>query len=94
MNSCYDYWAKGAKLVNDLLRVLFRFRENKVVICGDIRKMYHSEKSKYSGPTHPLISLGEYGDPDLYVMTAVSALHKTAEMGKQLYPTAKECLCG
>lgn len=39
-----DYWAKGPNLLNNLLGILFRFRENQVGIVGDISKMYHSIK--------------------------------------------------
>ena len=34
-----EYWAKGPDLMNNLLGVLLRFREKKVGIAGDIRKM-------------------------------------------------------
>ena len=34
-----DYWAKGPHLLNDLLGVLIRFRENNIAIIGDIKKM-------------------------------------------------------
>ena len=82
MNSCLnDYWAKGAKLLNDLLGILFRFRENKVVICGDIRKMYHSVKiSILDQHTHRFLwrNMETYRDPDTYVMTAVSFDDKPA----------------
>ena len=45
MNSCLNnFWAKGAKMINNLSGVLLRFRENKTVINGDIRKMYHAVK--------------------------------------------------
>jgi len=36
-----EYWAKGPDLMNNLLGVLVRFRENCVAVAGDIRKMYH-----------------------------------------------------
>ena len=41
-----DYWAKGPHLLNDLLGVLIRFRENNIAIIGDIKKMYHTVKIK------------------------------------------------
>ena len=34
-----DYWAKGPDLLNNLLGVLIRFRENEVAFMGDISKM-------------------------------------------------------
>ena len=39
-----DYWAKGPDLLNNLLGVLIRFRENEVAFMGDISKMYHTVK--------------------------------------------------
>ena len=41
-----DYWAKGPHLLNDLLGILIRFRENKIALIGDIKKMYHTVKTK------------------------------------------------
>ncbi|XP_033111657.1 uncharacterized protein LOC117112659 [Anneissia japonica] len=38
-----DYWYKGPDLLNNLFRVLLRFRENNVAICSDISKMYITE---------------------------------------------------
>ena len=39
-----DYWAKGASLINNLVGILLRFRENYVGMAGDIEKMYHTIK--------------------------------------------------
>ena len=39
------YWAKGHDLLNSLLGVLIRFRENEVALVGDIKEMYHSVKT-------------------------------------------------
>ena len=96
MNHCLnDYWAKGAKLVNNLIGVLLRFRENKIAISGDIKKMYHAVKlSLMDQHTHRFLwrNLELHRKPDVYVMTSVSfgdrpagniamaALRKTAEM--------------
>ena len=41
-----DYWAKGPHLLNDLLGILIRFRENQIALIGDIKKMYHTVKTK------------------------------------------------
>ena len=41
-----EYWAKGPDLLNNLVGVLRRFRENQVALMGDIRKMYHTVKTK------------------------------------------------
>ena len=96
-----DYWAKGADLINSLLGVLLRFREENVPIIGDISKMYHavgiSEKDQH---THRFLwrSLDEQRKPDICVMTAVSfgdrpagniataALRKSAESFSEIYP--------
>ena len=37
-----DFWAKGPDILNSLLGVLFRFRQDTVAIAGDISKMYHT----------------------------------------------------
>ena len=102
-----DYWGKGANLVNDLVGVLLRFRENKVGVAGDIKKMYHAVKiSELDQHTHRFLwrDLQLNKTPDTYVMTSVSfgdklagnivipALHKTAEFGKEKFPGAAECL--
>lgn len=40
-----EYWAKGSDLLNSLLGILVRFRENEVAFIGDIKKMYHTVKT-------------------------------------------------
>ena len=40
-----EYWAKGQDLLNSLLGILVRFRENEVASIGDIKKMYHTVKT-------------------------------------------------
>ena len=37
-----EYYAKGSDMLNNLLGVLLRFREEPVVMIGDIEKMFHS----------------------------------------------------
>ena len=39
-----EFWAKGPQLINSLIGVLIRCRENVVALIGDIRKMYHAVK--------------------------------------------------
>ena len=39
-----DYWAKGPDLLNNLLGILIRFRENSIALTGDMKKMYHAVK--------------------------------------------------
>ena len=66
-----NYWAKGPDLINNLLAVLVRFRENTVAITGDISKMYHSVAiSVLDQHTHRFLwgNMEVYRDPDIYVM--------------------------
>ena len=71
MNSCLnDFWAKGAKMINNLLGVLLRFRENMTVINGDIRKMYHAVKITIQDQhTHRFLwrNLETNREPDIYI---------------------------
>lgn len=39
-----DYLAKGPDLLNNLLGILIRFREEATALTGDIKKMYHTVK--------------------------------------------------
>ena len=39
-----EYWAKGPDLLNSLLGILIRFRENEIAFIGDIWKMYNTDK--------------------------------------------------
>ena len=102
-----DYWAKGPDLLNNLLGILLRFRENLVVLIGDIRKMYHSVKlSELDQHTHRFLwrFMDKSRPPDILAMTSVSfgdkpagniaitALHKTAELFKDRYPEAVEMI--
>ena len=41
-HSLNDYWAKGPDLLNNLMGILIKFREEEVGYIGDIRKMYHT----------------------------------------------------
>ena len=41
-----EYWAKGPDLLNNLLGILIRFRENEVAFIGDVRKMYLTVHTK------------------------------------------------
>ena len=101
-----SYWAKGPDLLNSLLGILIRFREEKMAITRDI-KMYHAVKiSVLDQHTHRFLWRGLDTDrePDTYVMTSVSfgdrpagaiataALRKTAEMGRGIYPDATQMI--
>ena len=97
-----DYWAKGPDLINNLLGVLLRFRENKIVLIGDIKKMYHSVKiGVLDQHTHRFLWRDMMNcTPDTYVMTIVSfgdkpagtiathVLQKTAKMNQDIFPEA------
>lgn len=88
-------------MLNSLLGILFRFRENKVGVVGDISKMYHSIKiGKFDQHVHRFLwrDMNTCRDPDQYVLTAVTfgdrpsgtiatmALMYTAEMYQDEYP--------
>ena len=98
-----EYWAKGPDLLNSLLGILIRLRENEVAFMGDIKKMYHSVKTTpVEQHTHRFLwrDMNVCGEPDTYVSQGVSfgdkpsatiatvALRKTAQMGEELFPEA------
>ena len=96
-----DFWAKGPDLINNLLGILLRFREGPVAMPGDIRKMYHSIKiGILDQHTHRFLWRDNPNIKPNYVMASVSfgdrpagnisitALRKTAEMGKHNYQEA------
>ena len=102
-----DYWAKGPHLLNDLLGILIRFRENKIALIGDIKKMYHTVKTKtIDQHTHRFLwrDMNIKRPPDTYVIQrdsfgdkpsgtiATVALRKTAEMGQHKYPKAAKVI--
>ena len=102
-----EYWAKGPDLLNSLLGVLIRFRENEVALVGDIKKMYHSVKTTPTEQnTHRFLwrDMDTRREPDTYVIQRVSfgdkpsgtiatvALRKTVEMGQEQYPEAAKII--
>ena len=102
-----DYWAKGPHLLNDLLGVLIRFRENNIAMIGDIKKMYHTDKTKtIEQHTHRFLwrNMDTGRPPDTYVIQRVSfvdklsgtiatvALRKTAEMEAGKYTEAAQVI--
>ena len=96
-----DYWAKGPDVLNNLVGVLIRFRQERIAIVGDISKMYNSVLlGTLEQHTHRFVwrDLDVGKMPDHYVLTAVAfgdrpsgiiamtALRKTAERHKDEYP--------
>ena len=69
------YWAKGPDLLNSLLGILIRLRENEVEFMGDIKKMYHSvETTPVEQQTHRFLwrDMNVCGEPDTCVIQRVS----------------------
>ena len=100
-----DYWAKGPDLLNNLLTVLVRFREDEVAMMGDIKKMYHSVKiGMVEQHTHRFLwrDMDTSREPDTYIIQTVSFggklaetiatvnLRKAADMSQWDYPEAAE----
>lgn len=70
-----DFWAKGPVVLNNMLGVLLRFRQERVAITGDISKMYHSVKiNTLDQHTHRFLwrDLNSNRPPDHYVLTSVT----------------------
>ena len=102
-----QYWAKGPDLLNNLLGILVRFRENETALMGDIKKMYHTVKTTtLDQHTHRFLwrDMDAKREADTYVIQRVSfgdkpsatiatmALRKTAEMGNEEYPEAAKII--
>ena len=96
-----EYWAKGPSLLNSLLGVLIRFRENEVALIVDINKMYHSMGTTQLEPhTHRFLcrNMDTSKEADTYIIQRVSfgdrpprtiataAFGKMAEMAQEKYP--------
>ncbi|XP_047499242.1 uncharacterized protein LOC125046242 [Penaeus chinensis] len=66
---------KGPGILNSLLGVLFRFRQNNIAIAGNIAKMYHTVKlSTVDEHTHRFVwrDLDDKKTPDQYALTTVA----------------------
>ena len=102
-----EYYAKGSDMLNNLLVVLLRFREERFAFIGDISKLFHSIRIvEVDQMTHRFLwrDLDLKREPDTYVMTAVNfgdcpsaaiaiiALHKTAEMSREIFPKASQTI--
>ncbi|XP_063863037.1 uncharacterized protein LOC135102172 isoform X1 [Scylla paramamosain] len=70
-----DFWAKGPVVLNNMIGVLLRFRQERVAITGDISKMYHSVKiNTLDQHTHRFLwrDLNSNKPPDHYALTSVT----------------------
>ena len=102
-----EYWAKGRDLLNSLLGIIIRFRENEIAFIGDIKKMYHTVRTGViEQHTHRFHwrDMDITREPDTHVIQRISfgdkpsgtiatvAVQKTAEMAIENYPRASELL--
>ena len=102
-----DCWIKGPDLLNNMLGVILRFREQPVAVSGDISKMYHRigipEEDQH---VHRFLwrDMDTTRPPDTYVKTVLTfgdkpapamaqiALRKTADQAQNAHPYAAEVL--
>ena len=105
--SLNDCLAKGPCLLNELLGILMRFRQDRFAFIGDISKMFHSiEIPIQDQMTHLFLwrDMQLNKKPDTFAMTAVNmgdrpasaiaqtALRMTAEEASGRYPEASEMI--
>ena len=98
-----DYWAKGPDMLNSLIGVLLRFREERVAMHGDISKMFNSVRlGTLEQHTHRFLwrDMDIKRRPNQYCLLAVpfgdrpsgaisiTAMHETANMKKDEFPEA------
>ena len=106
-SSLNEFLAKGPSLLNSLLGILLRWRQNKVGYIGDISKMYHSIRIPYADQmTHLYFwrDCCKEKKPATYAITAVNmgdrpsaciaqiCLRKSAEKLQHLYPEAADII--
>ena len=73
--SLNDCLAKGPCLLNQLLGILLRFRQDRFAFIGDIKKMFHSiDTPIYDQMTHLFLwrNMEVEKNPETYAMTAVN----------------------
>ena len=105
--SLNDCLAKGPCLLNQLLGILLRFRQDRFAFIGDITKMFHSiDIPIHDQMTHLFLwrNLDVTVKPRTYAMTVVNmgdrpasaiaqtALRMTAEEAKEDFPAASDLL--
>ena len=96
--SLNDFFPTGPTFKNELLGILFRFRENRVGFIGDIHKMFHSIDIPLEDQMVHLFlwrDMEQDREPDVYAITKVNmgnkpsaaiaqtVLRKTAEMAPE-----------
>ena len=104
LNECL---AKGPSLLNNMLGILMRFRQDQFAFIGDISKLFHSiEIPKEDQMTHLFLwrDLQTDQSPKAYAITAVNmgdrpasaiaqtALRKTALEARDIYPEASKLI--
>ena len=102
-----DYWAKGPDMLNSLVGILIKFREDRVGIHGDISKMFNSVRlDEVEMHTHRFLwrNLDTSRSPDHYIILAVPfgdrpsgaiviiAMYETAIMNIEVFPLAAEVI--
>ena len=105
--SLNDFLAKGPSLLNNILGVLLRFRQDRFAFICDISKMFHSISTPIREQMTHLFLWRDFNTeikPETYAITAVnmgdrpasaiaqSALRKTAEEAKDTYPEASKII--
>ena len=94
-SSLNDCLAKGPSLLNQLMGVLLRFRQERVAFIGDVRMMYYSIDIPYKDQMTNLF-LWRNCDPNepvnTYAVITVNMGNKsrTAEMAKAQFPEASK----
>ena len=102
-----DYWAKGPNMLNSLIGVLLKFREDLVAMLGDVSKMYNSvllgiveqHTHRFLWRNSDISSI-----PDHYIMLAVPfgdcpsgaiviiAMFQTAMISEKEFPQASKTI--
>ena len=102
-----DYWAKGPDVLNSLIGVLMRFRQDCIGINGDISKMFNTIRLKpLEQHIHRFLwrNMEVKRAPDHYVLTSVpfgdkpsgaivmTAMNETAKMKENDFPAAADAI--
>ena len=105
--SLNDCLAKGPSLLNNMLGILLRFRQDRFAFIGDISKMFHSIDIPYEDQMMHLFlwrNFKSFEKPNTYAITVVNmgdrpsaaiaqtALKKTAELATEEFPEASSLI--